>query len=194
MKTDIILVSNKGYGIEDALEQIDKIAEQLEVSEREALHLHLLGEEMMNMVHSIIGGLEGKFWAEVSGKECIFHLKTITLLDREQQKQLISAATNGKNEAHRGIMGKMHAFFEPMPIDDTPEYLLDTIVADSNGDLTWSLEAYKERLRKNKDIAEGAKVEWDELEKSLVTHLADNIKVSIKGHDLDLVINKKINN
>ena len=190
MKTEAIVVSSKGQGMDAALAQAEVVGAQLGLGGREAIHLRLLAEEMMNMMRSIIGALQGRFWIEADGGEYRLYLKTVTLMDSEQRAQLIGASTSGKNEAHRGIMGKIRAFFEPMPIDDTPAYLVEAIESDPNGDLTWSLEAYRERLRRNKDNGGEARDEWDELEKSLVTHLADDVKVSIRGNDVELTIFK----
>ena len=190
MKTEAIVVSSKGQGMDAALAQAEAVGAQLGLGGREAIHLRLLAEEMMNMMRSIIGALQGRFWIEADGGEYRLYLKTVTLMDSEQRAQLIGASTSGKNEAHRGIMGKIRAFFEPMPIDDTPAYLVEAIESDPNGDLTWSLEAYRERLRRNKDNGGEARDEWDELEKSLVTHLADDVKVSIRGNDVELTIFK----
>ena len=190
MKTEAIVVSSKGQGMDAALAQAEAVGAQLGLVGREAIHLRLLAEEMMNMMRSIIGALQGRFWIEADGGEYRLYLKTVTLMDSEQRAQLIGASTSGKNEAHRGIMGKIRAFFEPMPIDDTPAYLVEAIESDPNGDLTWSLEAYRERLRRNKDNGGEAGDEWDELEKSLVTHLADDVKVSIRGNDVELTIFK----
>ena len=192
MKTLEIVVSNKGNGMNAALEQADRTAQQLKLSPKEALHMRLMVEEMMNLMRSIIGQLEGKFWIETTDGAYQLHLRTSTLLDAEQRAQLLSSSTSGRNEAHRGIMGKIRAFFEPMPIDETPAYLLDTTVvtSDVNGDLNWSLEAYKERLRKSEDAE--AKEEWDELEKSVISHIADDIQVSIRGYDVELTIYKKL--
>ena len=38
-----------------------------------------------------------------------------------------------------------------MPVEDTPEYLAETIVYDADDSLTWSMSAYREWLEKNKD-------------------------------------------
>lgn len=193
MKTDVIAVSSRGRGMDAALAQAEKTAQVLELSHREALHLRLLVEEMMSMLNSIIGKLEGRFWIETGNGECRLYLQAKTLMDTEQRQQLLSAATSGKNEAHRGIMGKLLAFFEPMPITDAPAYLSETMLpGDRDGELSWSLEAYRERLRRRKDASEGAQEEWDELEKSVVSHIADNVEVSIRGYDVQLMILKKL--
>jgi hypothetical protein len=193
MKTEKIVVSSKGRGMDAALAQVDQTASQMGLSPREALHMRLLVEEMMNMVRSIIGDLEGKFWIEIEDKAYRLYLQMASVLGTEQRKQLISASTSGQNEAHRGIMGKIRAFFEPMPIEDTPAYLAGTIVrGDENDDLNWSMEAYRERLLNRKDASDEAQEEWDELEKSVVSHIADNVTVSIRNYDVELMIYKKL--
>ena len=192
MKSEVIAVSSKGRGMDAALAQADSTAQQMALSHRDAVHMHLLVEEMMSMVRSIIGQLEGRFWIETEDKGYRLVLQMKSLMDSEQRAQLLSASTSGKNEAHRGIMGKIRAFFEPMPIDDTPAYLMETVMPNAaNGDLTWSMEAYKERLLKRKEASAGAQEEWDELEKSVVSHIADNVTVSIRGYDVELMILKK---
>lgn len=193
MKTEKIVVSSKGRGMDAALAQVDQTASHMGLSPREALHMRLLVEEMMNMVRSIIGDLEGKFWIETEDSAYRLYLQMASVLGTEQRKQLISASTSGKNEAHRGIMGKIRAFFEPMPIEDTPAYLAGTIVrGDANDDLSWSMEAYRERLLNRKDASDEAQEEWDELEKSVVSHIADNVTVSIRNYDVELTIYKKL--
>ena len=188
MKTDVITVSSKGDGMEAALAQADQIAKDLGLDKRDALHLYMLVEEMMNMVRSVIGRLEGKFWIETDGLMYRLYLQSRTLLDTEQRAQLVSASTSGKNAAHRGIMGKLRAFIELTPIEDNPKTLVESITPGTEvGDLTWSLEAYRERLKQD-----GTAEEWDELEKSLVSHLADNIEVSIHGYDLRIMIYKEL--
>ena len=193
MKSDVILVSSKGEGMNAALAQADRTAEALKLSPRNALHMRLLVEEMMSMIRSIIGQLEGKFWIETDDAGYRLYLQTVTLMDTQQRAQLLSASSTGKNEAHRGIMGKLRAFFEPMPIDDTPALLAASVLpGDEKGELSWSLEAYRERLNRRKNASEDAQEEWDELEKSVVSHIADNIVISIRGYDVELVIHKKL--
>lgn len=193
MKTEKITVSSRGKGMDAALAQADKAAEQMGLVGKDALHMRLLVEEMMSMMRSIIGGLEGRFWIEADSGAYRLYLEVKTLMDTEQRAQLLAASTSGKNAAHRGLMGKLRAFLEPMPIDTCPALLAETIMpGDEKGDLTWSLDAYRERLRKRKDASDGAQEEWDELEKSVVSHIADNIRVSIRGYDVELMILKKL--
>ena len=177
-----------------ALAQAEKTAVELNLSPREAMRMRLMVEEMMSMMRSIIGQLEGKFWIETDDKAYRLFLQSKTLMDAEQRGQLLSASTSGRNAAHRGIMGKIRAFFEPMPVLDTPAFLVESIEipGNENGELNWSLEAYRERLLKRKASSEEAMTEWDELEKSVVSHIADDVEVSIRNNDVELMILKKL--
>lgn len=191
MKTKEIVVSNNGEGMDAALAQAEALAQELNLGPRDAMHMRLLVEEMMNLMRSIVGRPDGRFWIEVGNDEYQLHLKTVTMLDAGQRAQLLSSSTSGKNEAHRGLMGKIRAFFEPMPIDETPAYLMNTVVTTgSEGDIVWSMNDYRDQLNRSKDEAGDAQEEWDELEKSVVSHIADNIKVSIRGSDVELTIHK----
>ena len=191
MKTKEIVVSNNGEGMDAALAQAEALAQELNLGTRDAMHMRLLVEEMMNLMRSIVGRPDGRFWIEVGNDEYQLHLKTVTMLDAGQRAQLLSSSTSGKNEAHRGLMGKIRAFFEPMPIDETPAYLMNTVVTTgAEGDIVWSMNDYRDQLNRSKDEAGDAQEEWDELEKSVVSHIADNIKVSIRGSDVELTIHK----
>ena len=194
MKSEVITVSSKGSGMDAALALADQTAKQLGLSSRDAMHMRLMVEEMMSMMRSIIGQLEGKFWIETDDSAYRLFLQTKTLMDAEQRGQLLSASTSGRNAAHRGIMGKIRAFFEPMPVLDTPAFLVESIEipGNENGELNWSLEAYRERLLKRKASSEEAMTEWDELEKSVVSHIADDVEVSIRSNDVELMILKKL--
>ena len=57
----------------------------------------------------------------------------------------------------------------------------------------WSLEEYREQLRTYREQnVNGASEAWDELEKSVVSNLADEVKVSIKGHTAEMTIYKRM--
>ena len=81
MKFETITVSSRGKGIDAALAQAEFVAKELGLRGHDALHMRLLVEEMMNMVRSIIGDLEGKFWIETDGSAYRLYLQSKTLLD-----------------------------------------------------------------------------------------------------------------
>ena len=194
MKTDVIVVNGREESVEAALKLADKIAVFKELSRKNALHLRLLTEEMMSMIRSVAGDVEGEFWIE--DKDGVFQLtlRVEGRLSEKKREQLISASTSGKNEATRGIMGKIRSFFEPE--DEYPSFFIMSL-ADGNNiayeEMSWSLELYREQVMQSvEENREGAREAWDELEKSVVSHVADDVKVSIRGRDIEMVIYKKM--
>ena len=99
---------------------------------------------------------------------------------------LIVLLGSGKNEAAKGIMGKIRTFFDPL--GESPVFF-DLAMENT----TWSMSAYRTSVqsRLEEDYA-GAAEAWDELEKSVVQNLADDVKVYIDGRNVEMVIIRKM--
>lgn len=199
MKTDIITVSAKGKRMETALEQVEKVAAYKGLSPKAALHLRLLIEEMMSMMRSITGEPEGQFWIEDSEGEYQLHLRVATRLSIEKREQLLSVSASGKNESARGLMGRIREFFDWGCDEDydgftSPLMLPDAFEQSSSPmlDWEWSMRRYENMLSGRIAQDASAREAWDELEKSVVKHVADDIKVSIRGGSVEMIILKKL--
>ena len=193
MKTDVIIVT--GGQVEDALRLADKAAVYKELSERETLRLRLLGEETLGMMRAITGERRAEFWLEDKNGVFEMHLRMHTPMDEHKKEQLLSASRSGVNEATRTLMGKIRAFFEPD--GEVPLLLRAEVMADAPpemyGSMTWSMENYREELYARRDEISGdAAKAWDELEKSVVSHVADDIRVFIRGNMVEMTIIMKI--
>ena len=192
MKTDVMIVSNSGARMEEALNQVSKVAAYKGLSAKNALHLRLLAEEMLGMMRSIAGEADGEFWIEDNDDVYELHLKVRTLIDEEQRRQLIAASTEGKNEAARGLMGKLRSFFDlsgGAPVMHGLFMPGSTIAPES---MTWSMVDYRGQLEQYAKKDPGALEAWDELEKSVVKHVADDVKVAIHGRHVEMIILKKL--
>ena len=179
--------------MEEALNQVGKVAAYKGLSAKNALHLRLLAEEMLGMMRSIAGEADGEFWIEDNDDVYELHLKVRTLIDEEQRRQLIAASTEGKNEAARGLMGKLRSFFDlsgGAPVMHGLFMPGSTIAPES---MTWSMVDYRGQLEQYAKKDPGALEAWDELEKSVVAHVADDVKVAIRGRTVEMAIYKKLN-
>ncbi len=194
MKSDIILVSSRGAGMEAAFEEVDKVSVYKQLSHKNNLYLHLLAEEMMALVRAIAGEVSGEFWIEDEKNVFELHLKVRALMNSSTREKLISTSTSGKNEAARGFMGKLRSFFEYAEGDPVFEDgLLFGCEAPAFDNMVWSMKDYREQLRQyREENRKGAQEAWDELEKSVVSKVADNVKVSIKGSEAELTIIKRM--
>ena len=185
--------------METALQQVDKVAAYKGLSPKGALHLRLLAEEMMSMMRSITGEPEGEFWIEDNNGEYQLHLKVATRLSIEKREQLLSVSATGKNESARGLMGRIRAFFDwgcdedydgfagPYMLPDAFEHATSPAL-----DWEWSMRRYEDVLSARVEQDSAAREAWDELEKSVVKNVADDVKVAISGGYVEMIILKKL--
>lgn len=205
METDKINVSSDGSGREEALAATELLADSISLSPGSKLRLRLLAEETLGMVASISGEFTACFQAEgESNGVCIIRLEADTAMDREKRKEFISVSSSGRNEAEKGFMSKIKAMFERgisldpdgsvQDLTEVPAYMEMGMTgpADVQGANSmmylWSLERYRENVKNGADALEDA---GDELEKSIVASLADDVKVSVSGNKVGLTIEYK---
>ena len=197
MVSDIITITSSGENFEAALEQAQKMAEFKELSPKNAMHLRLLTEELMGLMRSITGENSGKFWIEDENGEYRLHLQVETLVNREKRKELLAASSSGKNEASKGLMGALREFFFRGADDEIAAYNNTLLSAGSMKNATlpvtdwqWTLSCYRDNLSAMNG-GEAAEA-WDELEKSVVKNVADDVRISIKGWETEMVIVKRM--
>ena len=193
MKTDVITISSEGNNMEAALAQIDKISAYKELSPKDALTLRLLTEEVLAMMRAITGNVNGEFWIEDTDGVYELHLLVRTLVDEKIRSQLLAASSSGKNEATRGFMGKIRSFFEPASGVPMFSAGLAGGAPQMYESYSWSMEDYRDQLRQQRELDQRNSQEaWDELERSVVAKVADDVKVSIRGRNVEMTIIKNL--
>jgi hypothetical protein len=199
MKSDTIIVSNTGSRMDEALNQAELVGAYKHLSDKSILHLRLLTEEMMGMMRSITGEQSGKFWIEDDGDTYKLHLLVDTRMNTAKREHLLAASTSGKNESAKGFMGRVMDFFDRNADEDVVAFSSPLLMSGAyeNGqdilhDVEWSMLKYRQDVYDNKDDGNSAALAaWDELEKSVVAHVADEVKVRIRGQQAELIIYKK---
>ena len=198
MKSDVILVANSGSGMEAALAESERMAAACALPHKEAIRLRLLTEEMLGMFRAIAGQAEASFWIEEEKGLFSLHLASELAMTGRLRRDMLAVSTSGKNEAARGFMGKIREMFEQAmePLDDGVPLPAGTWlppIPDSPGfSVTgsmemgvWSLNRYRGSLR------EDDRDKWDELEKSVVGKLADEVRIAVTSRRVEMVIEKK---
>ena len=172
MKSDVIVLSNKGEGFEKAVAESRKVAVYNELSEKNALHLQLFTEEMLSMLSIVAGETTASFWICNEGPRYELHLSAKADLDRKQREQLINASTEGVNAASRSFLGFLRDSFET------------AMARDPEGDPV-PVEVYAALA--GHELADS---ESDGYECSVLKRLADNVAISIRGREVDLKVSK----
>ena len=196
MKSNVCKIDNGTRDLDVILKESEKVAVYNELTHKEALQLRLLCEEMDGMLPNVLGDFDGDFWIEFEGRECkVIASINFESFTAEKKAEIVNLSKNKKNAAVVGIVGKIRSVIENFFLDDE----VMQAFAISSGTLstadgcayfdyayTWSLEQYKNFVKE-----EEPREAWDELEKSVIASVADDVIVGVKGKQADIIIVKK---
>lgn len=196
MKTEQIKVTSAGAGMEEALQLTEKFGLESGLERKENLRLRLLAEELFGMMRSIVGEVEALYWIEGEDQKFDVHMEGEVVLNQDVRKKLIEVSTRHENAAAQGFMGELRDMIGAamLPKGESPSMLslgLMTMGSPSgymasSGSYSWSLNKYREELQAAED--KEAKEAADELEKSIVASLADEVAVRIEGSQVEIVV------
>jgi len=210
--TERIKISNDGTGMNAALNVTDNFALSLGLKKKESFHLRLLAEEMFNLVRAVTGGFNAHFWIDDTDNVCRLHLEAKKIeLNYEERRELLSVSTKGENTARVGIMDKIRDIVEAGLYSVAGLYSLNegydisniqtqfglgmfsygavgiNDAAMSDAVFAWSMQKYKNEIEGRPNEAEAQ----DELEKSIIANIADDVRVGVRKDSLEIVIVKK---
>ena len=203
MKSQEIKISNTGENMDEALTLTENTAQAMGLSSRDTLRLRLLAEEMMSMVRAVTGSFTADFWLEHEGKTCKLVLSAKSDLDYGKRSEFLSVSTTGKNTAKVGLMEKIRGVFEAglygmeQSFAAQAEYGVGMygvgMMGAADAGMTeaiyaWSMQKYKDEIAANRTEYPDV---WDELEKSIIANLADDVSVGAKKDGVMLVVQKK---
>lgn len=201
MKTENITINSRGQGIEEALAMTESLGTESGLAEGEKLHLRLLAEELLGMLRSVAGEVSADYWIIQEEKKFELHMQSEVSLTDEMREQLISASTSGENAAGKGIMGKIRLMIEDVFLSRSMEAVITSGLAmslmssasatgqSSGADAyLWSLNQYKKEVEAKRMKDEGEA--WDELEKSIIAKIADEVTVWIMGSSVEIIVYK----
>ena len=207
MKSNICKLNEDLTCLANVLDEVEKVTKYNELDKKKALKIRLLAEELCGMLPGLVENFSGEFWAESDGDNYELHVELkADDMSIEMRDELISVSKSGKNAAAKGIMGKIRAVAEtmlltasdatdsaPLPIGDYYDYhgfnmgfgYIDPKISCQTGYMySWSLYSYMTAVEENKDEA------YDELERSIVAKLADDVIVGVRGKNVEIVVKK----
>lgn len=186
MISSIIKITKSDTNIQNVLSEVRKTSAYAELDAKKTLRLRLLAEELCGMFKELTNDFEGTFHIENEGLSFALITRITTDdMDKKTKKNLIKVSKDNHNAAAKGIMGKVRDIVENMLYPENSyysssfvAYQLETAALMND---QWTLSAYKKTKREE---------DWDELEKSIVANLADDVTVSVKGKNVEIIITK----
>ena len=172
-------------------EEAEKTAIYNNLTEKQATRLRLLTEELICMLPELLEFGSGEFWIENEGTKYELHvaLKVENYFNIDRDK-VLSVSKSGKNAAATGVKNKIRIAMELMMIgyaeasmyEGVDFYEMGMMSEYMNYNNAWSLNQYKHETNDKKS--------WDELEKSIIAKLEDDVVVGIIGNNVDIVVKK----
>ena len=172
-----------------ALIEAENFAHRCGLGQKMLLHLRLLAEELLGMAGSVVDVKHGVFWIEREGMAYRFCLNAFVQTGKNAKKQLLDASSPGENTYYQGVTGKIRQAVDwlsqgEMNRISTPRGVVGGLLT-SVQEIEWSLTRYRESIQQE-EKAEA----WDELEKSVLTKLADDILVGVRSDQISITILK----
>ena len=174
---------------------------------RDTLRLQLLTEETLGMIRAMLNEFYGQLWFEGDENRFEIHVEATASMNEDKKHDLMSVSRSGKNVAVKGFMNKLGELISNTLYDFgrvVDAYGTETMrygIVSPPGIETpmvynvmpvWSLKTYRENLKTDLNESDQAGQAWDEMEKSIVANLADDVIVGVKGDCIELVIVKNL--
>ena len=189
--------------VEKALTATEKFGKDSGLSRKEILRLRLLAEELFGLMRGIAGDVAGYYRVERESMNFMLHLRASVSLTKEMRQQFAAVSSTDKS-APKGFMDRMRDMIGVMLLPTetgtesaAPEGVmglgmsLSEIRQAQNTPYQWSMNKYKTELSHSKEQSSESSEAWDELEKSIIANIADEIGLNIIGSSVEITVVKE---
>lgn len=191
MESNICRITKGDTDLGQLLEEAEKVATYNGLSEKNSLLLRLLAEELVSMIPFVVTDYSGEFWIVNHGNAYELCAKFLVEdMDVSTKTRLIGVSKNNRNSYAVGITGKIREMFDYMVMvnNDPLVSAMGTYGMTTNADFShaWSLKQYQSSMMADSSEKE----KWDEMERSILVRLADDVTVGVKGRRVSIIIKK----
>lgn len=197
-KTEKLWVNSSICRIHDADELVKEFSAVNNIGDKDRLRMSLLAEETMCMAMNSLKNFEGELWLEKTENGYALYLEA-DVRETEGTADCVLSYPEGFMSKIAEMLNCSYVFedISDMPNDlkkMLPDYLSYGMKQDSISHIwtgAWSLSAYRSSLKEHCG-EEGIDRILDELEKSIVASLADDVTVGIIEKKIRLTICKTL--
>lgn len=198
MRSDICYLNGK-EGRETVLNEVEKTAQYCGLNHKQQLQLRLLAEELTGMVEGRIGEYSAEFWIEREQSKYELRLVLNRKLSEADENSLLKTATTNRGQVPTGMMDRIGMFLDN--IVKNQERKLEQIASsgvavrgmgsmyaaatEGSEGIRWSLASYAKEVEKEKEPDK-----LEDLERSIIAKLADDIVVRIRGNKAEVIVEK----
>lgn len=211
MDREEIYVTPEEESMAEALAYTEDYAASQGFAAKESLRIRLLTEELLGMLAGITDDdFRAMFRIEGDQKKTRLYLSGTVDMTVSRREALIASSKDRKNAAATGIIGKLKDMIATavLSFDESAQIVADAPVTDfynygmemmagNTAQMAWSLAGYRNSLEeqyidldKTDDFED--REPWDELERSVLANLADDVRVSIRKDHVEIVVERSV--
>ena len=191
MKSEVVTITNDPSSLETVLQVAEKVAGYNKLDAPSVERLRLLSEELYKMLPELLDIGTGSFWIETEGNRFALHAQVeaekFSFLDSEG---LLSLSTSGKNESTKSFLNKIAYMVRGMMSG-----AVDNMMESGNyGEGMYTIDGGHAMLPNRwagHNADQDQSDQWDELERTLLEEIADEIKVGVMGRDVNVIVEKE---
>lgn len=187
MKSDIIAVSMEDIG--KALDLVERTVLYIGYSNDFAEKMRLLAEELISGNRFIMDEVSASLWVETNEENMEIHLRLQGALSSSTRQKLIEISKNQCNQPPKGFLNKIGAFFSDAFMQQTAEYTPLFLV---DGEPVENLYIPYSIVDTYQKKAESDNEGMNDIEKSILKGLADDVTVCAYATHAELVVIKKL--
>lgn len=193
MQSNVCKINRGELDLRPLLEETEKVAQYNELSDKDSLSLRLLAEELVGMLPFITSDFDGEFWIVNDGSYYELCVRVfVESMDVATRDRLIDVSKDNRNSSASGVFGKLRAIFDYMTMASNAGIISPAgkfgMATNIDFSQMWSMREYEKSV-KEKNGESTAK--WDELERSILNKIADDVIVGVKGQNVTIIIKKK---
>lgn len=195
MVTNQCVLNGNDEDLKKVLEEVELAANYNQLAHKPSIQLRLLAEEMIGIEKGILGFVRGEFYMENEGNVYKLYLEAQLNLEASEREAFVNVSSSKSNEAYKGFKGKLLKVIDSMTGANAAAdggmsplasgYMENEVITgfQSNSLDLWQLTRYEEESKDNREI-------WDEMEKSIVARLADEILIGFREGKLTMTVIK----
>ncbi|WP_027207600.1 hypothetical protein [Butyrivibrio fibrisolvens] len=173
-QSERVKIKDINHDIDRAYDVLAKYAADVGIKDKDALRFRLLTEEVLRLVKQILDNRLVELWFEGDNRVSRIILESTGSLEGDKKDELGSIASSGVVFEEKGFFKKITDMF----LIKIPE------------EKTWSLKEYQRQIQAKKEQDKYSLEAWDDLERSLVASLADDIEITAGSDKIKMVVTK----
>lgn len=173
-QSERVKIRDINHDIDKAYNVLADYAVNVGIKDKDALRFRLLTEEVLRLVKQILDNRLVELWFEGDNRVSRIILESTGSLEGDKKDELGSIASSGVVFEEKGFFKKITDMF----LIKIPE------------EKTWSLKEYQRQIQAKKEQDKYSLEAWDDLERSLVASLADDIEITSSSDKIKMVVTK----